>query len=80
MSKESLVFTIGILLLIIPHLGLPDTWKSYFFIGGGALLVLVGYSLRKAAYLRSIETEHGVRSTDSFVEHVGKKSLTETHI
>jgi hypothetical protein len=71
MSRESIVFTIGILLLVIPHLGIPDAWKFYFFIISGFLLVLVGYSLRKAAYLRSIQKDNGERGTDSFVEHQG---------
>lgn len=77
MSKESLVFTFGVLLLIVPHLGVPDQWKIYFFFICGVVLVLVGYRLRRASYLRSIENEHGVRSTDSFVEHAPKSS---THI
>ncbi len=79
MSKESLVFTLGLLLLIVPHLGVPEDWKTYFLFAAGALLVLSGYSLRRAAYLRSIEKEHGVRSTDSFVEHAPKQS-SHTHI
>ncbi len=79
MSKESLVFTLGLLLLIIPHLGVPDTWKTYFFVVSGILLVLAGYRLRRASYLRSIEKEHGVLSTDSFVEHA-PKSTPHTHI
>jgi hypothetical protein len=37
------------------------------------LLIVIGYSLRRAAYIRSIERENGERSTDSFVEHIGKK-------
>jgi hypothetical protein len=35
--------------------------------------------LRRAAYLRSIEKEHGVHSTDSFVEHA-PKNIPHTHI
>ncbi len=69
MSKESFVFTAGLLLIVIPYLGIPETWKLYFFGGAGTLLVFVGYRLRRGAYLRSIEGEQGVRRTDSFVEH-----------
>lgn len=75
MSRESIVFTIGILLLVIPHLGVPETWKSYFFVAAGVLLVMVGYSLRRSAYLRSIEKENGEQGTDSFVEHRGQREL-----
>lgn len=76
MSRESIVFTIGVLLLVIPNLGIPDTWKFYFFVVCGVLLVIIGYRLRRMAYLRSIEKENGERGTDSFVEHVGKRELT----
>jgi hypothetical protein len=77
MSRESIVFTIGVLLLVVPNLGLPEAWKFYFFLIAGALLVVVGYSLRHSSYLRSIERENGERGTDSFVEHGGKNQSTE---
>lgn len=73
MSRESIVFTLGILLLVIPSLGIPENWKFYFYIFAGVVLIVAGYSLRRSAYLRSIQKENGERSTDSFVEHVGKK-------
>ncbi len=76
MSRESIVFTIGILLLVIPHLGIPENWKTYFFAIAGLLLILIGYSLRRAAYVRSIQQENGERSTDSFVENRGKPPHT----
>jgi hypothetical protein len=79
MSKESFVFTAGLLILIIPHLGLPTVWKTYFFLGVGALLVVVGYKLRRASYVRSIEKENGTRKAESFVEHAPKHTTT-THI
>ena len=75
MSRESIVFTLGILLLVIPNLGIPESWKFYFFIVSGLLLVSIGYSLRKQAYLRSIERANGERGTDSFVEHTGTRSV-----
>lgn len=80
MSRESIVFTLGILILVIPNLGIPEAWKFYFFIGAGILLVTIGYSLRRSAYLRSIQKENGEQSTDSFVEHVGKKVIEDRHV
>ncbi len=70
MSRESIVFVSGVLLLIVPHLGIPENWKLYFFVGIGVILTLVGYSLRRSSYLRSIQKANGERQTDSFVEHV----------
>lgn len=68
MSRESIVFTIGVLLLVIPHLGVPDLWKFIFYMVSGALLVFVGYTLRRSAYLRSIQKENGEHGTDAFSE------------
>ena len=72
MSRESIVFTLGIMLIVIPKLGVPDTWKLYFYIGSGIVLVLIGYSLCRSSYLRSIKKANGDHGTDSFVEHVCK--------
>ena len=68
MTKETIVFLLGFFTVLVPQLGIPEIWKTYFFIGAGVLLMVVGYSLRRAAYLRSIENEAGERHTDSFVE------------
>jgi VIT1/CCC1 family predicted Fe2+/Mn2+ transporter len=50
MSRESIVFTFGVLILIVPFLGIPATFKTYFLVVVGSILTLVGYSLRKRAY------------------------------
>lgn len=68
MSKESLVFTLGVIVALTPLAGIPDDWKQKIFIGAGIVLVVLGYQLRRAAFLRSIETPHGERRSDAFVE------------
>lgn len=68
MSKETLVFLFGVLLLIIPFLGIPEEWRQYLVAAVGAILVFVGYGLRRAIFLRRIEKANGERATDSFVE------------
>jgi uncharacterized membrane protein len=80
MSRESIVFTFGILLLVIPSLGIPEAWKFYFYIGVGVILIIVGYSLRRSAYLRSIEKENGDHGTDSFAERVHKKETPDRYV
>ena len=70
MSKESFVFLLGLVVLLTPFLGIPNDWKEAIFIGIGILLLWAGYSLRRAAYLRSIESESGERRSEEFVEHV----------
>ena len=69
MSRESIIFVVGVLVILLPHLGVPDNWKAYIFTGLGVLLMILGYSLRRTAYLRSLEHKEGERRADSFVEH-----------
>lgn len=72
MSKETLVFVSGILLTVIPFLGVPETWRQYGVFGIGLLLILIGYILRRKTYLERIDIGDGERGTDSFVETTEK--------
>jgi hypothetical protein len=68
MTKETLVFFTGILLVLIPFLGIPEAWRQYLIAALGAVLILVGYVLRRSVYLSRIDRGNGERGTDSFVE------------
>lgn len=68
MSRESLVLVIGFLMLFVPWLGVPEEWRFYVITICGVILVIAGYLLRRAAYLRRIDMGGGERGTDSFVE------------
>ena len=72
MSKESLVFFTGLLLIVLPFLGIPVLWKTSITVFLGFLLVLTGYRLRRDVYLRHIDTGAGERASDSFVETTEK--------
>jgi hypothetical protein len=67
-SRESLVFLLGVIVFVIPLIGVPPLWKEYAITIIGILLILVGFSLRRSAYYRKIDRGNGERSTDSFVE------------
>lgn len=68
MSKETLTFLLGIALVLLPFLGIPETWKQYTIASIGAMLIVIGYALRRGLFLRNIENEDGERASDSFVE------------
>jgi heme/copper-type cytochrome/quinol oxidase subunit 4 len=68
MSKETIVFCVGIILTLVPFLGIPEAWKQYAVAAAGALLILVGYMLRRALYFSRIDKGNGERGDDSFVE------------
>ena len=52
MSRESLVFLFGLGVFLLPFLGIPLARKDQLIILFGAILVALGYSLRRSAYLR----------------------------
>lgn len=68
MSKGTLTFLLGILLVVLPYLGIPSTWKQYAYVGLGIILILLGYALRRAQYFREIDRGNGERGSDTFVE------------
>ena len=68
MSRESFVFVIGLLVFLVSFLGVPQDWKKIFFIAAGVMLMIVGFMLRRAAFVRSIEKENGERESDVFAE------------
>ena len=72
MSKETIVFVFGILLTLIPFLGIPLLWRQYIIFGVGILLIFIGYSLRRKLFLENIDKGNGERGTDSFIETTEK--------
>jgi hypothetical protein len=67
MSRESMVFILGILTILTPFLGVPREYKDWLLIVMGSLLALLGYQLRRKRFLGSLEKE-GERKTDAFAE------------
>lgn len=68
MSKGTFLFFLGILLIVLPYLGLPSVWKNYLYVGLGVLLLLVGYAIRRNQYFLEIDRGNGERGGDTFVE------------
>jgi heme/copper-type cytochrome/quinol oxidase subunit 4 len=68
MTRQTAVFFIGIVLTIIPFLGVPLAWREYSVAIIGVLLILIGYGLRREIFFARIDKGNGERGTDSFVE------------
>jgi uncharacterized membrane protein len=68
MRKGTLVFVFGILLILLPYLGIPSDWKEIGQIAIGVILLLVGYAIRRDHYLRTIDQGDGTRVDETFVE------------
>ena len=68
MSKETFVFALGFLVFFTSFLGLPSEYKQWIFVCTGIFLMIIGYGLRRKAFLQSLEFEAGERRGDAFVE------------
>jgi len=75
MSKEALVMVLGALIFLTPFMGIPREHKEWFFIGAGIVLMIIGYRLRRLAFLRSLEDGSGQKRADAFTEHDGARNL-----
>lgn len=69
MARESLVFFLGCAVALLPFAGIPTLWRRGVFVVVGFALAVLGYQLRRAAYLRSIVDGNGERKTDAYAEH-----------
>ncbi len=68
MSKETTVCILGMVVFFIPFAGLPREYKEWALIVSGVLLMMVGYSLRRISFLRSIEDGNGGKIGEVFRE------------
>jgi len=59
---------LGVVIFILPLVGVTPEWKEYGQIIIGILLVFLGFSLRRSAYHRKITRSNGEIGTDSFRE------------
>lgn len=71
MRKETLVGLIGLLLILLPYVGIPDDWKRWLTVVFGAGLLLLGYLLLRDRFYYEADLGNGERGTDTFVETTG---------
>jgi len=68
MKKETLVFVLGFVLMVLPSLGIPDDLKRVVISGCGLLLLLLGYLLLRDRFRSQEYLGNGERGTDVFIE------------
>lgn len=76
MTKGTVIFLLGLLIMLVPSFGIPALWKQLLSVAIGIILIAIGYSLRRSQYLATLEHDGVVRSADTFVETT--ESLFET--
>lgn len=68
MRKAMLIGLSGLLLMVLPFLGIPAIWKLYITVGTGGLLLLLGYLLIRDWVYFDNDLGNGERGNESFVE------------
>lgn len=68
MTKGTLVFLLGLVTIVLPSLGIPMLWKQIVFAVMGVVFVGIGYSIRRAQYLATLQNDGTIRTAETFVE------------
>lgn len=69
MSRETILCILGFLLILVPFLGVPSTYRQYLLAFLGLVVFMLAYQLRRKAYVRSLEETGGERKAEMFAEH-----------
>ncbi len=72
MTREIVVVLLGVCVLLLPYLGVPQTMRDTLLGICGVLIMVLGASLRHARYRRSITHHHGELHGTSFAESARK--------
>lgn len=68
MRKATLIGLLGLLLTVLPFLGVPETWKMYGTSAIGVLLLLLGYLFVRDRIHAESDMGNGERGNESYVE------------
>ena len=68
MRKATLIGLLGLLLIVGPFLGVPETWRINGTVVVGVLLVLLGYLLIRDRVHAETDMGNGERGNESYVE------------
>jgi hypothetical protein len=59
---------LGFILILLPYLGVPDSWKQYATVLIGVGLLLLGYLLLRDRFFLQADLGNGERGGDTFIE------------
>ncbi len=68
MTKGTAIFLLGLLIIVMPSFGIPVLWKQVLSVLVGCIMLGIGYSLRRAQYLATLDHDGVVRTAETFVE------------
>ena len=68
MRKERTLFIIGLWVIILPYLGFPPSWKTFFLVASGFALVYLSYLFYTQVKKNIPESEN---RSKTFVDNIG---------
>ena len=74
MSKEMGVILLGLWVVIVPYLGVPESWRTVFIILAGIAIAVIGLLLRGETLARGV-SEH---KHQPFVEQAPQQPVPPT--
>ena len=81
MSKNNIVFLIGLLLFLMPVLfGFPPRWKDFIDIVFGLILIILSFSVaikRRSSIRKSRRNRKSLNTTPAFVDGMGDQIKQE---
>ena len=66
MNIKRLLISIGVLIVVLPFLGFPNSWDTFLFVLLGLFIIGLSFSIKETKHKNSLP-EHNTAS--SFVEH-----------
>ena len=57
MKKETSLYLLGILVIILPYLGFPNNWRKFLFFVFGAIIIYIAYMYRREKKIREAKSD-----------------------
>jgi len=74
MSKQRIIIILGVLVVIMPYLGFPTSWRKGFFLLAGITIVICGYKISKEIKSLKADGENSLTAfKDNLDEHKPNK-------
>lgn len=67
MTKEKIIISLGVWLIILPFLGFPDSWKTGLIIATGVVVTYLGALVLRSAQSRNAANSVEIK-TETFTE------------
>lgn len=69
MTIDALIMLSGAFVAVLPFLGFPNSWDSFFFVCAGVFIIALGIVVRRRLGRSEKKTDTSVQSAESELRH-----------